>query len=647
MCGICGIWGSSDTAQQRINAMVAAMYHRGPDDRGTFQDESVALGMTRLAIIDTSSAGHQPMSIENELIWIVYNGEIYNFLSERQILESKRYSFRSHSDTEVILRMYAHYGDDFLLRLRGIFALAIYDKRGGDGQERLLLARDHLGVKPLLYTQLEGALIFASELKALLASDKVPREIDPVALRMLLAYGSIYQPHTMLRDVQMLPPAHRLIAENGQIRIERYWSMGVDRCVGLRQRPYQELVAEVANKLEETVRLQMVSDVPLGAFLSGGVDSSFLVALMVGMVGDRLKTFSVGFGEEGTAIDETSDAQRTADFLGTNHTTLVVRGEEVRDSIRLIAAGLDQPSVDGVNSYFISEAARQRVTVAISGTGGDEIFAGYPWFINVARYHAGDGMPGGARRFAKRALGQIVQTPLFDQYILTRYAHRLQNARNHANFVSQYATNYAIFGPVGAAHLVSPDLAASAQIGRAPYYDLAANDELPDESPLERVSALCLRGYTGNQLLRDIDAVSMAHSLEVRVPYLDHELVDLALSLPDSAKLTNFKNATAHSTYRETGAKRILIDAARAFLPKDFDLQPKRGFAMPFDAWLRGEMNEIFRDTLSDTRLKQRGLLRIDQATAIRDRFLQGQLDWPQPWLLMMLELWCQEVLEQ
>jgi len=232
MCGICGILGSPDKAA--IDRMVAAMHHRGPDDSGTFQDERVGLGMSRLAIIDLSPAGHQPMSTPDRLIWIVFNGEIYNFKSERAILEKQGHVFSSTSDTEVVLRLYEVYGDDFLSHLRGMFAVAIYDKRKGPGRERLLLARDPLGIKPLLYSETGGRLIFASEMKALLSSGLVAREINPDALRLMLTFGSVYQPHTMLRNVKMLLPGNRLIVENGQSRIERYWSFGLDCCEGLR-----------------------------------------------------------------------------------------------------------------------------------------------------------------------------------------------------------------------------------------------------------------------------------------------------------------------------------------------------------------------------------------------------------------------------
>ena len=649
MCGICGIWGKQDRAA--TNAMLVAMHHRGPDDSGTFFDDSVSLGMTRLAIIDTSSGGHQPMETPDGLILIVYNGELYNFRSERELLESKGHKFVSSSDTEVVLRMYEQYGDEFLLRMRGMFALAIYDRRRGPGREKLLLARDQMGIKPLLYTHASGRLVFASEIKALLASGLVAPEIDEVALRLLLTYGSVYQPRTMLRGVRVLLPAHRLIVENGRERIERYWSLETDQNRQLRKLPYEEQVEEVARALEESVRLQMISDVPLGAFLSGGIDSSLLVALMARQVtGEQVKTFSVGFESEGTAIDETSDAERTARFIGTDHSRVVVSGAEVRDRISHIAYALDQPSVDGVNSYFVSLAARRAVTVAISGTGGDELFAGYPSFIKMKIETKENGHASWLASMRGR-LTDMANQPSFDRFVFMRGGWRIARLREES-FLNRYGSINTIFHTNAASELIAPHLRNAAQAGRSYHQDCTAIDELSTAGVIERTSALCLRGYTTNQLLRDIDAVSMSHSLEVRVPYLDPLIADIAMSLPDQAKLgnlsdfSNFDQALAGS-YRATGAKRILLDIGKKYLPADFDLTPKRGFGMPFGDWLRGSLLEVLEDSLSAETTRKRGLLDVAAVTNVKDEFQRSWGAWYKPWLLMMLELWSREVLDR
>jgi asparagine synthase (glutamine-hydrolysing) len=587
------------------------------------------------------------MSNAEGTVWMVYNGETYNYYEEREILVKKGYSFHSASDTEVVLSMYEAYGDDFLVRMRGIFALAIYDKRRGPGREKLLLARDHLGIKPLVYGYAGNRLVFASELKGLLASGLGDREIDPVSLQVLLNLGSISQPHTMLKGVRMLPPGHRLILEHSKERMERYWSLGIDRRDGLRRQPYSTLVEELERVLKESLRLQLASDVPVGAFLSGGVDSSVLVGMMAQATGHRVKTYSVGFEAEGAAMDESRDARRTADFLGTDHTHVLVKGTDVRDGIRSIAWSLDQPSVDGVNSHFVSLAARKGVTVALSGTGGDEIFGGYPWFIQMARYQEIEKKPAWAllrsllsSKVGQRSLGllrNVPGSPLFERL------------RNQAGFLSRYASNFEIFGGRTATRLLSPEFRKLANRHCSDQGLFQPIDELSAGTVIERVTGLCLRGYTSNQLLRDIDAVSMAHSLEVRVPYLDPWVVDTALSLPDSAKLGDLKEPApvGPRTYRETGAKRILIDLGRKYLPGDFDDQPKRGFTMPFGSWLKGPLREALLETLSENTVRRRGWLDVREVTATRRGFFEGRLGWQRPWVLMMLELWGQEVLER
>ena len=646
MCGICGIWNRPDG--KVVEKMVAAIHHRGPDDSGVFSDDCVSLGMARLSIIDLSPTGHQPMSNPEQTIWIVYNGETYNFQSERLILEKMGVEFHSTSDTEVILRMYERYGDDFLLRLRGMFALAIYDKRSGCGRERLLLARDQVGIKPLMYTYVGNRLIFASELKALLASGLILPEIDPVSLRLLLTYGSVYQPSTILKGIKMLLPAHRLIIEGGRERIERYWSFGLDRYEGLRDQPYDELVSLIGNTLEESVRLQMVSDVPVGAFLSGGVDSSLMVGLMTRIAGQRVKTFSVGFETEGASLDETGEARRAAQFFGADHTRVVVSGNDLRECLGDIIQGLDQPSVDGVNTYFVSRVARQTVKVAISGTGGDELFAGYPWFTQMAKYE--QQMAKAPQKLTKSLLYKLAKLPAFDRFLFGKWGNRLNQARNKEGFLGHYANTYHIFGALGAMQLVCSDLHREMESGHTPAYDLKPTDQLADGSAVERVTALCLRGYTNNQLLRDIDAMSMSHSLEVRVPFLDVPLIDLSLSMPVSAKLGNVGDIanSYQATYRESGSKKILVDAGKrmGILPENIDQQPKRGFTFPMDVWLKTHLRDIIEETLSMQTTRARGLLKPQEVERIKQGFLKGKLHWTQPWLLIVLELWCREFLD-
>jgi len=438
-----------------------------------------------------------------------------------------------------------------------------------------------------------------------------------------------------------------MVVEGDTDRIEHYWSLETDRAGDLRAQPYEECVAEIRRRLEESVRLQMVSDVPIGAFLSGGLDSSLLVALMTKVSGSRVKTFSVGYETEGVDVDESGEAARTAKFLGTDHTRVLVRGTDVRDQIRHITASLDQPSVDGVNSYFVSRTARRAVTVAISGTGSDELFAGYYWFTDMMREEAWRRSP------ALNAMAAAARYPALDPLILMRGGRNLLRARNCAGFTTRYATKFTNFDALDAAQLIAPDLRKTAQAGRSPHYDLQSIDELPHGSTLERITGLCLRGYMNNQLLRDLDAVSMAHSLEVRVPFLDPQVADAALSLSENAKIGNGKVITnsGQKSYLEAGTKRILMDVARPLLPEGFDQVPKRGFVMPFNAWLRGPLRDVLEETLGDDSVRRRGLLEVKKVSEIRrcftDQPTRSQLDWMRPWLLMMIELWCREVLEQ
>ncbi len=644
MCGIAGAFGLPALA---LSPMLTAMRHRGPDDSGTFRDERMAMGMTRLAVIDISPAGHQPMPNADGSVWIVYNGEMYNFPEERQRLERCGNSFRSHSDTEVLLKLYETHGDDFLLRVRGMFALAIYDRRGGTGRERLLLARDPLGIKPLLYTESGGGLVFASELKALLASGRVPTKVAPDAMRALLTFGSIPQPATAIQNVRMLPAAHRLIVDQVGSRLERYWRLGTGRVAEVETMSYGETVERVRAEVEHSLRLQLTSDVPLGAFLSGGVDSSILVGLMAKAAAGRVKTFSIGFAAEGADMDETADAQRTAQFFGTDHYREEITGHDVRSHIVSIAGALDQPSFDGVNAYFVSLAARRYVTVAISGTGGDELFAGYPWFRSMAQYAAADRAGTGCSRSA-RIRSALARSPFLDPLVGTRVGGRVENYRAECGFLPRFARQHQALGAHLTARVMSAPMRASALCGRDLALDIGDQDELPEDSPVRRVTALCLRGYTQNQLLRDIDGVSMFHSLEVRVPYLDHVLVDLALSLPDESKLGLLAAGGLEpgASYHASGAKRILLDAFRTQIPAGMDQQPKRGFGLPYTAWLLGPLKEVMDETLSAASVNRRGLFDAREVEKIRTRFEAGTAPWTHPWVLMMCELWHREVID-
>lgn len=606
MCGICGIIGGSgdDTAIER---MVAAMRHRGPDDNGTYRRGRLALGMTRLAIQDLSVGGHQPMASPDADVWMVYNGEMYNAPEERRHLESLGYEFRSTSDTEVILTLYRHYGPACLPRIRGIFALAFVDLRDNPDEPTVFLARDPLGIKPLLFGRgRDGSFVFASELKAMLASGAIAPTVEPRALRCLLEHGSVFQPDTLIRGVTMVRPAHCVTIRGGEVSIERYWQLGVDRRSDLRHADYGDQVAAMAETLRETVRAQLIGDVPIGALLSGGVDSATLTALMAAEVGRNVRTFSVGFGKELAAIDETDIAGRFASHLGTRHTRVEIDHAMVRAELEHIVDAIDQPSIDGVNTYFVSKAAGRDVKVAISGTGGDDLFMGYPWHARMLRHDAGSDF-------------------------LTAYADAA--GRFHETFAS---------GDVD--HLIAPGLLGdSRRDERADYAEL---DELAHSETVDRITALTLRGYTNNQLLRDIDSMSMAHSLEVRVPYLDTHVIDLALSLPIDAKLARgIPNAPMRDSYRASGIKRVLIDVAAPLLPAGFDEVPKRGFGIPFGPWLNGPLRDLVLAVLTPQRTARTGVLNPHAIGRLHMLLANGKAvsGW-RLWLMLVCQLWAERI---
>jgi asparagine synthase (glutamine-hydrolysing) len=627
MCGIAGILGRADG--DVVGAMLTAMAHRGPDDEGLWVGRDVALGQRRLAIIDVSPAGHQPMAWADGDIQIVFNGEIYNFASERAALEASGVRFRGHSDTEVVLALYERYGERFFERLRGMFAIALYDRRGGPGREKLLLARDPFGIKPLLYADVRGALVFASELKGLLASGLIDRRIDPVALRQLLSLGSVYQPRTLVAGVSALPAGHVLVQDAHGRRIRPFWSPALDRVGGLRRRPYDEQVEYVRAALVESVRLQMVADVPVGAFLSGGIDSSLIVALMAREAGGRVKTFSVGFESGAGVADESYAAADIARHLETDHTRVAVTGADARAAFEHFVTGLDQPSVDGFNSYFVTRAAAGGVTVALSGTGGDELFLGYPWFAHIERQF-GNGP---------------IETRSWWQAALVRLRSSAPSAAGAA-FREAYGRLYHGFGPaVGDTLLAAGHRDATELRGFAE--DLAPVDLLPDAGALERASALCLAGYMRQQLLRDIDAVAMSHSLEVRVPFLDPVIADIAYSLPTATKLdVTPRTLEPGASYRDSGVKKIICDAARPYLPPDFfGARQKTGFNMPNDLWLRGPLADMLADSLAPAAVAAAGLFDPRAVAAVRDGFQRRERPWAQPWLLMVTEQWRRHIL--
>lgn len=553
MCGIFGFAGPRSVADSiDLGDAVASLRHRGPDADGTFRDNrgdvSCALAHTRLAIIDLSAAGKQPMTTSDGRYTLVYNGEVYNFPSLRKELEQSGVHFTSHTDSEVVLQAFASWGPRCVARFRGIFAFAIWDRDAG----RLFLARDHLGVKPLYYAEARGGLAFSSEVRTLLRAGIVEREMSAAGLASYLANGSVEDPLTIIEGVTALLPGHTATFERGRLGVDQYWRLksAVDEGI-----TFDGAVERVRPVLQEAVAMQLVSDVPLGVFLSGGVDSSALVALASASSAKPVHTFTVTFDE--AAYSEEKYAAAIADRFGCEHHRVHLPGDRAVREFDNYVEALDQPSADGVNTFFVAQAAREAgLSVALSGTGGDEVFAGYPNFRTFGRLMK---FGRAARPFA----------PLLSAFLRGSIRATKLGAIAEAGGdpMKTYATLRAMFTPSQVRHLIR---ATPTSTNGQP---LDASD------PVDLYSQLELTHYLRNTLLRDADVMSMAHSLEVRVPLLDPELVSVMAAIPGRLKLAPKTN-------------KPLLTAASGSLPDDVGARPKMGFTLPMDVWFRGPLRE-------------------------------------------------------
>ncbi|HWC89120.1 MAG TPA: asparagine synthase (glutamine-hydrolyzing), partial [Pirellulales bacterium] len=579
---------------------------------------AVALAHRRLSIIDVA-AGHQPMSNEDGSIWLVFNGEIYNFQDLRRRLEGAGHQFRTRSDSEVLVHLYEDEGVDFLQHLNGMFALAIWD----EPRARLLLARDRLGEKPLVYRHEPGRLLFASELKSLLAVPGLPRRVNPQALDEYLTYQYVPHPHSMLEGFAKLPPAHYALLEEGQLSIRRYWSPDFRRQV---DRPLSENIAELRALLTDAVRLRIQSDVPWGAFLSGGVDSSLIVGLMQQLAAAPVKTFSIGFAEP--EYDESAYARQVAQRLGTEHYELRVGAEQLAILPKLVWQ-LDEPLADSsaVATFLVARLARERVTVALTGDGGDELFAGY------TRYRASrlagwlDGLPRGVRRLAGAPLWRHLERNRPQRSLLRRgvrfgQALALSPQRRHVEWV-------AIFGESRRAALYSDEfLATLPGCDPAAFYE-AAFARSAGRDATTRCTLADLETYLPCDLLAKVDLTSMANSLECRQPFLDHRIVELAAAMP-----------LAHKLGWASG-KRILRRAFADLMPAE---RPKRGFAVPLDHWFRGPLKSVLREVLLDPAALARGYFRSAAVERLIAQHESGAFDHSSRlWALLVLEWWHRE----
>jgi asparagine synthase (glutamine-hydrolysing) len=613
MCGIAGTIGFADLAV--INAMTAALRHRGPDDGGTRVDPggAFAFGHRRLAIIDLSPAGHQPMSWADGRFWITYNGEIYNYLELRGELEARGCSFRTRTDTEVLLAAYATWGEDCLHRLRGMFAFAIADT----ARRRVFLARDRFGVKPLLYAETHGGLFFASELRSFTAAGQVPTEIDRDAVWHYLSFGSVPLPRTIFRQVRSLLPGHALSVgfDVHTLRTWRWWDIATAaqaHAAVVARLDFPAAAEALRERLDEATRYHLVADVPVGAFLSGGVDSAAMVALMRRHVSAPIRTFTVAFGGQHQNLSEAEPAARTARALGTQHQEVTVDDAAAASSFDALLDALDQPSLDGANTWFVARAAAASVKVALTGLGGDEIFAGYPHF----RRHQ-------LAARLRSACGGVptLLTPL--RRLPDRCRHNLMLPALDER--ERLGTLRSLMALREKRRVLNPDFLAS--VTQDPPEALLNPDALGLDT-IARLSQAELEGYMARTLLRDGDVMSMAHGLETRPILLDHELAAFAFALPSAYKL------------RHGRGKAIFQAALAGLLPDEIAQRPKRGFELPLLRWLSGPLLERADAALSSAAAQ----------TLFQPRFLadsRARLRAPQPrdvrlWPYVVLSAWLQ-----
>lgn len=628
MCGIAGIVSEGDAGlEQQLRLPLEAQAHRGPDAWGVWSDERCGLGHRRLAIIDLSEAGRQPLSNEDGTVWITFNGEIYNFQALRDELSALGHQFRTRTDTEAIVHAYEQWGPDCVRRLRGMFAFGLWDQR----RRRLFLARDRVGKKPLFYSQQGGRFLFASELQGLLAHPEVPREADVTAIDAYLTWGYIPAPQTGFRGIRKLPPAHWLVLEltpeGPVVRVERYWTLEYRPKLRLSEAEAGEALRE---KLTEAVRLRIISDVPLGAFLSGGIDSSIVVGLMAGLSERPVKTFSIGFQE--AAYNELDHARRVAQRWATDHHEFTVEPDALAILPQLVRH-YGEPYADSsaVPTFYVSQLTRRQVTVALNGDGGDESFAGYERYLASRLAERLRRIPGSS--LAASALAHVLPDSLDSKNRLRR-ARRFFTAVDRP-MVARYTRWVNFFSDEARGALYSGDFRAQLASRRPEGWLEELFAEVRDLDPVDAAMAVDVGSYLPYDLLVKVDITAMANSLEGRSPFLDHEVMELAARLPVSLKL------------RGSESKYLLKRAFADVLPAENMRRRKMGFGVPVGQWFRGPLRELLCDALLSPRSLARGYFQPGALQQFVTQHLERRADHGLPlWSLLMLELWHQTMLD-
>jgi len=625
MCGICGIIGDKkeNFMKENIDKMVNSMHHRGPDDKDIFIDKNMALGSSRLRIIDLN-CGAQPFLNEDKTIILVANGEIYNFQDLRELLLSKGHVLKTYNDLEVIPHLYEEYGLKFLNILKGMFSLALWDKSKGD----LIIAKDRFGIKPLHYASIGGIFIFGSEIKSLLSFPGINKSIDLSALNNYLMLDYIPSPRSIFKNIRKLPPAHYLIYKNKSISLKRYWTLRFQdtKNIYTKRRNFKQL----SELLDRSIGNHLVSDVPIGVFLSGGLDSSYMLSRVKQFYPSKVKTFSIGFAEP--SFDESKYSKSVAAFLGTEHRHKYVGVKDVVEALSHISDCLDEPLGDGslLPTYLLSNFSRKNVTVALSGDGGDEIFAGYPTYVAHRLMKLYMAIP----RYMRRNLIEkiILRLPVSDDNFSFDFcAKRFVEGAYEPDIMERHVAWMGSFNRNSRNQLLKGHF--KDYVNERDYGNISSafiqNNDIDELSALQYFD---INTYLAEDLLVKADRVSMMNSQEIRVPYLDHELVEFVINLPLDLKMRYFRG------------KYILREKAAECLPRHIINRPKKGFGMPVSQWIKQGLKQYILDMLSESRIRREGFFNYEYIKTILDDHFKNKVDnRKRIWTLFMFELWYQK----
>ncbi len=633
MCGITGIYNLNNKPAKEdiLRQMTEVLKIRGPDDIGFYLDENLGLGQTRLSIIDLSSAGHQPMANENKTLWIVFNGEIYNFKEIKKDLEEKGYKFKSNSDTEVILKSYEEWGIESIKKFRGMFSFAIWDNQQG----KLFLVRDRAGVKPLYYYSSNGTFLFSSEIKSFHKNPHFKKEINFASLALFLQFGYILSPHTIFKDCYKVRPGHYIEVSKQGIKEIKYWDV-IDYFL---KEPFKSSEDEIAQELEkiliESLNYRMVSDVPVGIFLSGGIDSSLVTALLQKNSPNALNTFTVGFKEKG--YDEAPYAKKIANHLKTNHHEIYCTAKDALDVIPKLSEIYDEPFGDssGIPTYLISKFAREKIKVALSADAGDEIFCGYSRYAAIKKYYE---FVNNIPQFLLSFISASIQ-PFSNDVIESIYksvpglprqtslAGKIYKFKNVLSYngknLQKIMENSSSYWPE---RKMKNIIAKNYEILPNNFSEFSRLKKMPI---LSQMQAIDYKTYLCDDIFVKVDRATMAASLEAREPLADHKLTEFMAQVPAEMK------------YKNGQSKYILRKILYKYVPKEFLERPKQGFEIPVGDWLKGDLKGILKEYLSEGRIKNQGIFNANQLNVDLDKFLSGKYDNPYKyWFLLIFQMW-------